>query len=129
MPSSSSFRAMASLSSTDSEIPSPCVPSRRVVSNVNTFMNPPSGDAAARYLDLLNRGPVSGMLALRRRRIPTERNEPNPKADTHHPEFGLSNRKTKRTHFVRQTLVKPTTYFAQNEPTRARPRAADPTAG
>src|SRR5215471_6675843 len=38
MPSSSSLRAMSSLSSTEKETDSPCVPSRRVVSKVNIFM-------------------------------------------------------------------------------------------
>src|ERR1035438_9700305 len=41
MPSSSSFWAMTSLSSTEKETDSPCVPSRRVVSNVKIFMLPP----------------------------------------------------------------------------------------
>src|SRR6516162_58981 len=38
MPSSSSFCAMISLSSTEKETASPCVPSRRVVSNVKIFI-------------------------------------------------------------------------------------------
>src|SRR5215469_15261189 len=38
MPSSSSFCAMISLSSTEKETDSPCVPSRRVVSNVKIFI-------------------------------------------------------------------------------------------
>src|SRR6516165_2631811 len=38
MPSSSSFWAMTSLSSTEKETDSPCVPSRRVVSKVKIFM-------------------------------------------------------------------------------------------
>src|SRR5271157_2242460 len=37
MPSSSSFCAMTSLSSTEKETDSPCVPSRSVVSNVKIF--------------------------------------------------------------------------------------------
>src|ERR1700730_834610 len=39
MPSSSSFCAMMSLSSTEKEMDSPCVPSRRVVSNVKIFIS------------------------------------------------------------------------------------------
>src|SRR5438105_10086250 len=38
MPSSSSFCAMTSLSSTENETDSPCVPSRSVVSKVKIFM-------------------------------------------------------------------------------------------
>src|ERR1044071_8585463 len=38
MPSSSSLRAMSSLSSTEKETDSPCVPSRRVVSKVKIFI-------------------------------------------------------------------------------------------
>src|ERR1035437_8268515 len=41
MPASSSLCAMTSLSSTEKETDSPCVPSRRVVSNVKIFMRQP----------------------------------------------------------------------------------------
>src|SRR5579871_2102334 len=42
MPSSSSFCAMMSLSSTEKEMDSPCVPSRRVVSKVEIFISTPN---------------------------------------------------------------------------------------
>src|SRR5690242_21162317 len=41
MPISSSFCVMTSLSSTEKEMDSPCVPSRRVVSKVKIFMRTP----------------------------------------------------------------------------------------
>src|SRR5579863_118881 len=45
MPSSSSFCAMMSLSSTEKETASPCVPSRRVVSKVKIFIKIERGQA------------------------------------------------------------------------------------
>src|SRR5579872_1316594 len=52
MPSSSSFCAMMSLSSTEKETASPCVPSRRVVSNVEIFMGVSGGGWYSGFLFL-----------------------------------------------------------------------------
>src|SRR2546422_8573782 len=79
MPSSSSRRAIFSLSSTESDRPSRCVPSRSVVSYRNMFLTPrvvPSGiSKAARPLDF-SRGRAAHHRVLQSvSRVPARRSE------------------------------------------------------